>query len=386
MKKRTYSLKKLVILAMLIVPLTLVMCTKKGQNAEQLDRSFALSQLDNTLFSPFYDTVKIPVTDNTPDVNDVINTKGVMSFITNTCASADCHGGKIKPTLANYADVKNLVVPGNPDGSKLWQLLTTNDLNKAMPPVNKLHEPTYSEKNMIYNWIANGAKEFPDVNDYQLAAVNIISTGCASANCHNTATAVGYWARNGHVPVSAGDTVTFPLANQTTGAITYYPIMKNTALLNSVWNAYKDSVKKFYSDTVANASFRVFKTFTGRGPLVTYDDILMDIKYPKSIRSAANSYWVNGVRVNSRGDYLNASSSMISRIDSTIVLANPRTGVFAANHQADMAWADGGFGKNDIAIVKAWYFLDPNIPDVWKYGINNTGIFKYRKSGFIIKK
>jgi hypothetical protein len=255
-----------------------------------------------------------------------------------------------------------------------------------MPPVNVLNELSYTEKNTVYNWILNGAKEFPAIEDYKAAAVRIIATGCASVNCHNTATAVGYWARLGHVTIATGDTSSFKFTNQLTGAITYYPVMQNTTLLNSVWKAYKDSCTKFYSDTLANASFRVYKTFSSRGPLTTYDEILFDALYPKSIRSAANTYWVNGVRVNSKGDYLNASSTILSRIDSTIVLANPRTGIFATNHQGDMAWSDGGFGKNDIAIVKGWYFLDPNIPDVWKYGINNAGIFKYRKTGKIITK
>jgi hypothetical protein len=51
-----------------------------------------------------------------------------------------------------------------------------------------------------------------------------------------------------------------------------------------------------------------------------------------------------------------------------------------------MAYQDGGFSKGEIALVKAWYFADPNIPDIWKYGLDGTGIFKYRKSGNIIRK
>jgi hypothetical protein len=86
---------------------------------------------------------------------------------------------------------------------------------------------------------------------------------------------------------------------------------------------------------------------------------------------------------------------MISRIDSTILLANPWTTfpasgftapVFATSHQGDMAYSDGGMSSSDIALVKAWYFADPNIPDVWKFGNANAGIFKYRKTGTIIKK
>ncbi len=370
----------------LLLTVLLVQCKKEGKNASIMDRSFSMAQLDNSLLAPFYDSTKIPVSDALPDVNDIIHKAGVLSFITNTCATADCHGGTVKPTLNNYAAIRSLVSPGSPENSKLWQLLTTNDLNKAMPPVNKLNEPSYTEKNLIYNWIKNGAKEYPAVEDFLPAAIRIITTGCTSANCHNEATAAGYWARNKMFNVATGDTVSFALPNQLTGAITYYPVMNNATLLNTVWGAYKDSVRKFYTDTLANASSRVYKTFTGRGPLSTYDDILLDVMYPKSIRSAANTYSVNGVKVNSKGDFLNASSSLISRVDSTILLANPRTGVFATTHQGDMAWSDGGFGKNEIAIVKAWYFLDPNIPDVWKYGINNAGIFKYRKTGTIIKK
>ena len=78
---------------------------------------------------------------------------------------------------------------------------------------------------------------------------------------------------------------------------------------------------------------------------------------------------------------------MLSRVDSTLLLANPRTGVFASRHQGDMAYDDGGLTPSEIAIIKAWYFADPNIPDVWKYGqAIGTGIFKYKKSGQIILK
>ena len=51
-----------------------------------------------------------------------------------------------------------------------------------------------------------------------------------------------------------------------------------------------------------------------------------------------------------------------------------------------MAYGDGGLKPHEVALIKAWYFADPNIPDVWKYGNANAGIFKYRKTGTIIKK
>lgn len=195
--------------------------------------------------------------------------------------------------------------------------------------------------------------------------------------------------------MAAGDTVSYNYINPLTGAVTIYAQLKEPKL-SQVWNAYKDSVKKFYGDTVANRSFRPYKTFTTpviggsrRGPLNSYDDIVMDAMYPKSVRSNTTVLYtdpVTGQKFYARSDYLNASSSIISRIDSTILLANPSTGTFATTHQGDMAYGDGGLSKGEIAIIKAWYFGDPNIPDVWKYGTTGAGIFKYRKSGNIIKK
>jgi len=114
----------------------------------------------------------------------------------------------------------------------------------------------------------------------------------------------------------------------------------------------------------------------------------LDIFYPKSARSNSSVQYTdaNGNKFYAKGNYLNVTSSVVTRIDSTLLLANPFTGVFATSHQGDMAYGDGGLKPHEVALIKAWYFSDPNIPDVWKYGIDNAGIFKYRKSGNIIKK
>jgi hypothetical protein len=60
--------------------------------------------------------------------------------------------------------------------------------------------------------------------------------------------------------------------------------------------------------------------------------------------------------------------------------------VYSTSVGGGMAYDDGGLSRSDIALVKAWYFADPQIPDVWKYGTDGNGIFRYRKSGTIIKK
>ena len=254
-----------------------------------------------------------------------------------------------------------------------------------------------TDKGIIYNWIKNGAKERPDLADFRPAAIRLITAGCGSANCHNQATATGGWARKGLIPgLTSADTSQFTYVNPQTGVITYYCQVSNTTLMKQVWNAYKDSVKRFYADTVANASFRPWKTLASprsalstRGPLQDYDDILMDIMYPKSVRSNSTVQYtdpVTGVQYYAKGNWMNAASTMISRVDSTMIVANPFTGVYNTKHHGDMAYGDGGLRPSEIALIKAWYFADPNIPEVWKFGQNNAGIFKYTKSGNIIKR
>jgi hypothetical protein len=388
----------LLILGAFFVMFTIIRCTKEGTNASKIARSL-VEKPDSTVFSSFNDTFVVAKADTKADVNDVIRTTGVLSIIKSNCASSSCHGGAIAPKLTTYNEIKALVTPGSPEGSQLFDLITTSNVNRAMPPINYGVDLSVTEKTKIYNWIKNGAMETPGLVDFRPAAVSIITNGCASGNCHNAATVGGEWARKGWFTFTPADTVTFAYINPGTGTTTYYAQLKEP-LLTKVWTAYKDSVKKFYADTLANASFRPFKTFgtpwttaSRRGPLNSYDDIIMDIMYPKGVRSNSSVVYTDPVttfKYYVKGDYLNSTSSFITRIDSTMVLGNPRTAVFASHRvgsDGDMAFGDGGLSASEIAIIKAWYFADPNIPDVWKYGIaTGTGIFKYWKTGNVITK
>lgn len=371
-------------------------CRKAGDLAQNLNRSYTGGS-DSAVYASFYESNTVSPSDATPDVNDIIKFRGVQTVLHEYCGTSNCHGGPISPKFDTYAEVMKYVVAGNPDGSKLWEYITTNNFDKAMPPVNSNHELNTSDKGLIYNWIKNGAKERPNLADFRPAAVRIINDGCGSANCHNQATATGGWARKGLLgTLTTSDTTQYTYINPATGIPTVYCQLSNTTLRDQVWNLYKDSVKKFYSDTVAYASFRPYKIFgtpvsalSTRGPLQTYDDIIMDAWYPKSIRSNSSVVYTDPVTLKQyyvRGNYLNATSSIVSRIDSTLLLANPYTGVFATSQQGDMAYGDGGLKPSEIALIKAWYFADPNIPDVWKYGNANAGIFKYRKTGTIIRR
>jgi len=396
MKKVSFIKALTFFLGVILLTTSLFQCTKVGDNIEHLDRSYP-SIPDSTIYAAFNDNYTIPSADATPATNDVIKMRGVQTIVHEYCGTSNCHGGPISPKFNSYADVMKYVVAGQPEQSKLWEMITTNDFNKAMPPVNSSHELNTKDKAIIYNWIYNGARENPNLADFRPAAVRLINDGCGSANCHNQGTVAGSWAEKGilgtRYSVVSTDTASFVIYDASTGAQSRYCQFINQTKLNQIWKDYKDSVKTYYADTINKASFRILKTFTTpwatasrRGPLGSYDDVLVDIIIPKNIRSNSSVvYTTGGVQYYSKSDPLNSNDCFIRRIDSTLLFLNPQTGTVNSVN-GSMSYQDGGLKPSEIALIKAWYFADPNIPDVWKYGKNNTGIFKYAKSGRLIIK
>lgn len=396
MKKVSIMQAASLFLGVLFLSASLLQCTKDGELVKNLDRSYAGGP-DSTVYAAFYESNTIGTADVVPDVNDVIKMRGVQTIIHEYCNTSNCHGGPIAPRFEIYSQIMQYVKPGDPEGSKLWEYITTNDFDNAMPPVNSNYELSTRDKSIVYNWIRNGAKERPDLSDFRPAAIRVLVDGCSSANCHNTATATGGWARKGLIPgLVSADTTQFTYINPTTGSVTVYCQLSNQTLRNQVWIAYKDSVKRFYADTVANASFRPWKTvstpvsaLSTRGPLNNYDDILMDILYPKSVRTVSSVVYTDPVTSKGyyvRGNPLVSTDCFVRRMDSSLIYRNPLT-LVETSKNGSMAYDDGGFSPSEVALFKAWYFADPNIPDVWKYGFGNVGIFKYRKTNnYIIKR
>jgi len=397
MKKVSFIKALTFFLGVILLTTSLFQCTKVGDNIEHLDRSYP-SIPDSTIYAAFNDNYTIPSADATPATNDVIKMRGVQTIVHEYCGTSNCHGGPISPKFNSYADVMKYVVAGQPEQSKLWEMITTNDFNKAMPPVNSSHELNTKDKAIIYNWIYNGARENPNLADFRPAAVRLINDGCGSANCHNQGTVAGSWAEKGilgtRYSIVSTDTASFVIYDASTGAQSRYCQFINQTKLNQIWKDYKDSVKTYYADTINKASFRILKTFTTpwttasrRGPLGSYDDVLVDIIIPKNIRSNSSVVYTSpgGVQYYSKSDPLNSNDCFIRRIDSTLLFLNPQTGTVNSVN-GSMSYQDGGLKPSEIALIKAWYFADPNIPDVWKYGKNNAGIFKYAKSGRLIIK
>lgn len=369
MKKRLFTVRSTAfVIGAVLLSIVVAQCKKEGGNAAALSRRVSVKDLDTTVFSPFYDTTVLSVAVQN-SVNDVIVTKGIQTIIRNNCATANCHGGSISPSLTSYGQIKNVVKPGDPEGSSLWQMITTHDLDKAMPPVTVKADIDLQDKIAIYNWIKNGANEKPVLADYRMSAVRILTGGC-TAQCHNTQVAVGSWARSyslGRV-LGTADTIT-GMSFGKSGCVSI-----NDTLTARVWNAYKDSVLRFYLDTVRNFAYKPVKSIgTAMGPLNTYDDLVFDIIYPKGGRKLNNPY-----------NAATSSYNLLTRIDSTLAFVNPITKISSVN--GSMSRADGHMTPTEIAIVKGWYFSDPNIPDMWKYGGDNKGIFKDVNGNMITKK
>jgi hypothetical protein len=94
----------------------------------------------------------------------------VLPVILNGCAKSGCHDqstGKGEEVLDNYSSIHGLVIPFDPQNSKLYYILFNNSEGR-MPPDVPL---TTNQKSFIYWWIAQGA-----YNNH------CDSAGCDSAN------------------------------------------------------------------------------------------------------------------------------------------------------------------------------------------------------------
>jgi len=119
----------------------------------------------------------------------------ILPLIISSCAKADCHDAASRQDgveLTSYQKIMSTgeVTAGNPNESKLYKVLNETNPSKIMPrpPSSPL---TQLEKDLIYKWILQGAKNNA-CNDcdtatitYSLAVAPIINTHCKG--CHNPA-------------------------------------------------------------------------------------------------------------------------------------------------------------------------------------------------------
>lgn len=117
----------------------------------------------------------------------------VLPLIISSCAKPGCHDAITKEhgvELTSYERIMATgeVTPGNPGSSKLYKVLNETDLDKRMPRPPSL-PLTAAEKDIIYKWIQQGAKNNA-CNDcdttsftYAAAIMPLINGNCKG--CHN---------------------------------------------------------------------------------------------------------------------------------------------------------------------------------------------------------
>jgi hypothetical protein len=105
-----------------------------------------------------------PPVDPTPcDPNTVYFVNDVLPFLVSTCAQPDCHDAVSHQDgvrLYDYAALmgSDVVTPGDPGDSDLYEALTEDDPDKIMPPPSTGITLTSSQIQMIATWIQQGAQ------------------------------------------------------------------------------------------------------------------------------------------------------------------------------------------------------------------------------------
>jgi len=104
-----------------------------------------------------------------PDTVYFFNT--ILPLISSGCASSGCHDADTREAglaLHNYSGIRSIAAPGNPAQSLLYEVITTRDQGRIMPPPPHTPFDAAAIAN-IRTWISQGAKN------------NYCSSSCDSA-------------------------------------------------------------------------------------------------------------------------------------------------------------------------------------------------------------
>ena len=138
----------------------------------------------------------------------------VLPLLVSSCAVSGCHDvasaqdGVILTTF-DYIKSTAEVRAGNPGDSKLYEVLLETDPDKVMPPPNSGITLTQEQKNLIYTWIAQGARNNScDPNSGGCDTVNVSFAADVSPvivnkcrGCHNNTLQSGGVNLQGHANV-----------------------------------------------------------------------------------------------------------------------------------------------------------------------------------------
>jgi mono/diheme cytochrome c family protein len=130
----------------------------------------------------------------------------VLPILLSSCALSNCHDpitAEEDFIFTSYWNVMNseeedLVVPGNPNESKIYKVITDDDPEDRMPPGPGYQALSQNQIDIIYNWIAEGALENINCNTQDCDTVNvnfsgtiwpIVETNCKGCHSGNNANA-----------------------------------------------------------------------------------------------------------------------------------------------------------------------------------------------------
>lgn len=131
-------------------------------------------------------------------IPEVCFTGDILPIFTANCAIAGCHdgGGEGHMALNNYAEIRQRITPGNPNGSELYKVII-DKWGNLMPPSTPL---SMDNREKIRVWIEQGAGETtcadasgtnPSGNNYVARAcftrdvLPVVVSRCATAGCHD---------------------------------------------------------------------------------------------------------------------------------------------------------------------------------------------------------
>lgn len=154
---------------------------------------------------------------NTCSLDTVYFASQILPLMLSSCAMSGCHDVISKKEgiiMTDYANIMKIVKAGNPSSSKLYKSLVTTDLEDRMPSA-PLPPFTQTQIDLVYKWIAQGAKNNSCVNNSLANCVTtnmsfskdiqpIFNSNCTG--CHNaTAPSAGInlTTYNGTIAISA---------------------------------------------------------------------------------------------------------------------------------------------------------------------------------------
>jgi hypothetical protein len=150
-------MKKNSILAIVLVALLVAACSSSAPTAEPVQSDMpAMAEATATKANEPAAATEPTSADTSMDTS----TEAAVSFSQDVWPifeqfAVQAHGGKGGVFLESYDDIMNYVVPGDPENSMIYKVITGNGAQRMPPPP----EAPLSDEMIqtIYDWIAQGA-------------------------------------------------------------------------------------------------------------------------------------------------------------------------------------------------------------------------------------